>query len=147
MIRTHDGPRRGVRYRARPGAYAVVLHPRGLLVTIQRDAAGGPEVQLPGGGIDPGEGAVRALHREVREETGWTVAVLRRIGAHRRFVWMPDYGIHAEKVCHVYLARAGVRRGPPLEPGHDAAVMAPGAALAALGVEGDRRMLAAALGF
>ncbi|MBM2575392.1 NUDIX domain-containing protein [Jannaschia sp. Os4] len=137
--------RRGTVYVRRPGAYAVIVHPRGVLATLQRDRRGLDEMQLPGGGIDPGEGPVAALHREAFEETGWSLRVLRRIGAYRRFVWMPEYRIHAEKVCHVYLARAGLRRGPPSEPGHRAAIVPPRAALDGLASAGDRAMLRRAL--
>ena len=144
MIRRHGPPpARAVRYRARPGAYAVLLGRgarAGQILLTRTD-----EVQLPGGGIDPGESPLRALAREVREETGHACRVLRRLGAFRRYVWMPDYAMQAEKLCHVYLALAGPRLGPPSEPGH-AALWAPvGQAAALLDVEGDRTFLAAYL--
>ena len=79
----------GRRYRERPGAYAVILDGGDLLVTEQD--APDREFQLPGGGLDPGEGALRALHRECLEETGWRIRVLRRLGAFQRYVYMPEY--------------------------------------------------------
>ena len=74
-----------------------------MLLTYQDGPV--PEFQLPGGGIDPGESPVRALHREVMEETGWTIFAPRRIGVYRRFCYMPEYGSHAEKLCSVWIAR------------------------------------------
>lgn len=55
-----------------------------------------PEVQLPGGGIDPGESPVQALIREVYEETGWRISRPRRLGAYRRFTYMPEYDLWGE---------------------------------------------------
>lgn len=116
------------RYRLRPGAYALIRRGDQVLPTFQQ--APMPEFQLPGGGIDPGEGPLGALHREVLEEVGYTIAPLRALGAYRRFCWMPEYNLFAEKLCHVWLARAGLRRGLPTEPGHSAhwvpAAAAPG---------------------
>ena len=142
MIRRQSAPpRAGVRYTLRPGAYAIL--PLGGRVLLTHQDAPEPEWQLPGGGIDAGEHHLPALHREVREETGWTVSAPRRLGAFRRFVWMPEYGMHAEKLCTVYVARPARRLGPPSEPGHRAALVPLADALGMLGNPGDRAMLAA----
>lgn len=130
----------GQKYRLRPGAYAVLVRDGQVLVTHQSRPR--PEYQLPGGGIDPGEGPINALHREVFEETGWHVAGLRRLGAYRRFTYMPEYNRWAEKVCHVYLGRPVLQLGPPTEPGHRAIWMSPQAALDLLASAGDRNFLA-----
>jgi 8-oxo-dGTP diphosphatase len=96
---------------------------------------------LPGGGIDPAKARSPALHREVFEETGFRIARPRRLGAFRRFAYMPEYDIWAEKLCHVYLARPVRPHGPPSEPGHSALWMPVRAALEALGNDGDRMFL------
>src|SRR6056297_290917 len=140
MIRRFgEAPRHDIRYRLRPGVYAVLARGRHLLVTHQAEPV--PELQLPGGGIDPGEHPVRALHREVYEETGWIIARPRRIGAFRRFAWMPDYERWAEKIAHVYVARPVRRLGPPTEAGHAAVWLTPDAALARLANAGERDAL------
>lgn len=127
-------------YRLRRGAYAVIAGARGLLL-VDQDG----ELQLPGGGIDPGESPMQAIHREVREETGWRIALGRRLGGFRRFTWMPEYGIWAHKVQQIWLARAVHRLGPPLEPGHIPVWMPPAQAARRLGVEGDREMVRRAI--
>lgn len=145
MIRRFgETPRAGQRYRRRAGVYAVLLSGRDILTTHQAEPI--PEYQLPGGGIDPGEQPVAALHREVFEETGWSIAIDRRIGAFRRFTYMPEYDLWAEKVCTVYLAHPVRRHGPPTEPGHRAVWMPATVALDLLGNDGDRAMLARVLG-
>ena len=100
-----------------------------------------PEIQLPGGGIDPGESPIVALHREVYEETGWSITPPRRLGAFRRFTFMPEYDLWAEKLCTIYLARPVRRLGPPSEPGHDAIWMHRDDALEQLCNAGDRHFL------
>ncbi len=117
------------RYRARPGVYAVLLRGGDVLLTHQSEPV--PEIQLPGGGIDPGESPLSALHREVWEETGWRIGAPRRLGMYRRFTYMPEYDLWAEKLCHIYLARPAVALGPPVESGHSA-LWAPLAAAADL---------------
>jgi 8-oxo-dGTP diphosphatase len=97
-----DAPLAGVRYTRRVGAYAILPRDGALLLTHQEEP--GPEVQLPGGGIDPGESPIQALHREVFEETGWRIARPRRLGAFRRFTYMPEYDLWAEKLCLIYVA-------------------------------------------
>ena len=130
-------------YRPRPGVYAILLRGSRLLATHQQDPT--PEYQLPGGGIDPGEHPVAALHREVFEETGWKIEIQRRLGAFRRFTYMPEYDRWAEKICAIYLARPVRRIGPPSESGHSAVWMPAEAGLELLGNAGDRAFLATAL--
>ncbi|MSU89533.1 NUDIX domain-containing protein [Rhodobacteraceae bacterium 2CG4] len=135
MRRFGTPPRPGIRYTDRPGAYGVIPGPGGLLLTGQTRPR--VEIQLPGGGIDPGETPVQALLREAREETGWTIRVRRRLGVYQRFTWMPEYRLWARKICHIYLCAPGLRLGPPHEVGHRALWMPPGRAVRALGSDGD----------
>ncbi|WGH77378.1 NUDIX hydrolase [Jannaschia ovalis] len=137
-------PRPAQRWRHRPGAYAVLIRNGRVLVTEQDDGTT-VEIQLPGGGIDPGESPLPALAREVLEETGHSCRILRHLGSFRRFTFMPDYGFHAEKLCHVFLGRPGLRLGPPREAGHRGLWLTPQAALARLANAGDAAMLARAI--
>ena len=137
-------PRRGEAYRLRPGAYAVLTRGGRVLLTEQ-SMPGRLELQLPGGGIDPGEAVLPALHREVLEETGYRCGALVRLGAYRRFTFMEEYGFHAEKLCTIYLGRVGTRVGPPSEPGHRAVWMDGASAVARLWNPPDRRWLAMGL--
>lgn len=111
-------PQPNVHYRRRPGAYAILLREGQILLTFQQ--APEPEFQLPGGGIERGEDPIPALHREVLEETGWTISPPQYVGAYRRYVYMPEYDLQAEKFCTIWLARPATRRGPPTETGHSA---------------------------
>jgi 8-oxo-dGTP diphosphatase len=137
MIRrfgTRPQPGRG--YRLRRGVYALLPLGGRLLLTVQSQPH--PDLQLPGGGIDPGESPVSALHREVLEETGWRIAAPRRIGAFRRFTYMPEYDLWAEKLCLIYVARPVRRLGPPTEPFHEALWLDAAKAAQQLGNAGDR---------
>lgn len=145
MIRRYgEAVKAGQTYRRRPGVYAILLSGGDLLATHQAEPT--PEFQLPGGGIDPGEHPIAALHREVFEETGWRMNITRHLGVFRRFTYMPEYDKWAEKVCTVYLGRPVRRHGPPTEAGHTAVWMPAEAGLQLLGNPGDRAMLARALG-
>jgi len=130
---------RGRRYQLRPGAYAILAQGARVLLTHQSTPT--PEYQLPGGGIDPGESPLAALFREVVEETGWRIAYPRRLGAFRRFTYMPEYEIWAEKLCHVYVARPVRKLRDPSEPGHTALWVSPNSAIEILGNDGDRHFL------
>ncbi|MGL6209350.1 MAG: NUDIX domain-containing protein [Paracoccaceae bacterium] len=144
MRRYGEAVKAGVRYRRRPGVYAVLLRGHDLLLTHQAEPV--PEFQLPGGGIDAGEQPIAALHREVYEETGWSIGTPRFLGAFRRFTYMPEYDLWAEKVCRVFVARPLLQRGPPREAGHQAVWVQGRDGLELLGNPGDRALLALALG-
>lgn len=140
MIRRFGGPPDpGCIYRHRPGAYAI-LERDGLLLVTRQDADP-PEYQLPGGGLEPGEQPLPALYREIVEETGWRARLHRKLGVFRRFTYMPDYGFHAEKLCHIYLGRPVIRLGPPGEADHQAIWMTPQEAASRLTVGGDRHFV------
>lgn len=129
-----------MRYTPRPGAYAILLRKGDVLLTHQAEPV--PEVQLPGGGIDPGEQVLPALHREILEETGWVAGGLRRLTAYRRFTYMPEYDLWAEKLCTVYVGLAVRRLGPPTEAGHTAVWSTPKVAQKLVASDGDRAALA-----
>lgn len=114
-----------------------------MLLTYQQQPE--PEFQLPGGGIDPGEGAITALHREVMEETGWTISAPRRVGAYRRFCYLPEYEYFAEKFCTIWLARPVMRLREPSEPYHSARWVAADDAVDLLPDPGSKRLLRRAL--
>lgn len=136
MIRRFgQAPERARRYILRPGAYAILPLDGQILVTAQMTDV--IEYQLPGGGIDAGESPLQALYREVREEIGWSIAQPRRLGAFRRFVFMPEYDLWAEKLCHVYVARPARQIQAPTEPDHETVMLPTSLALTALGNAGD----------
>ena len=132
-------PDRQTSYRRRPGAYAILT--RGGRVLLTHQAAPEPEFQLPGGGIDAGESPLAALHREVAEETGWTIGGARFLGSYRRFCHMPEYDLQAEKLCQIWHARPILQRSMPSEPGHSAHWVAPAEALRLLVDPGSRHAL------
>lgn len=137
--RVGEQPDRNQRYKMRPGAYAILPIGRRFLITAE--TLGEIEFQLPGGGIDPGESPLQALYREVREEIGWSIAKPRRLGAFRRFVFMPEYDMWAEKMCHVYVAHPTRQLHPATEPHHETLILDADDAIAALGNDGDRMFM------
>ncbi|MFV0492538.1 MAG: NUDIX domain-containing protein [Pseudorhodobacter sp.] len=144
MIRRFgNSPQKGQSYVRRAGVYAILPLNGGILTTWQARPI--PEIQLPGGGIDTGEHPIAALHREVFEETGWHIRVRHRLGAFRRFTYMPEYDLWAEKLCTVYLADPTLRIGRPSEPDHQPLWLPCEVAQMKLGNIGDRTMLAAFL--
>ncbi len=132
--------KRGQTYTDRAGAYAVILSGRSLLVTEEQSDI--TEFQLPGGGIDPGESPLQALHREVREETGWVVAPIRKLTVYQRYTHMPDYDLWARKLCHIYLCRPILQRSAPTEPHHTEVWMTQRDAVSLLASPGDADVVA-----
>ena len=119
MRRYGQSPERGQTYRDRPGCYGFVVRGDEVLLTIEHGTEG-PEIQLPGGGVDAGEPFVAALHREVLEETGWRIGPARLAGIYQSYRYMPEYDLHARKIHRIYVARAIARLSDPLEGHHDA---------------------------
>ena len=139
-VRVGPAPLANKRYIRRPGAYAILPLNGGVLLTAQLSTT--VDIQLPGGGIDPGESPIQTLHREVLEETGWRIARPHKLGVFRRFVFMPDYDLWAEKICHVFVARPVYRICAPIEPDHETLIMSVDEAIELLGNDGDRMFVA-----
>lgn len=136
-------PRPGIAYRRRPGAYAVLFGADGRVLLTRQETADLREIQLPGGGIERGEAPLPALAREVVEETGHTCRIDRWLATYRRYTFMVEYGFHAEKICHVFVGRAGPRLGPPSEAGHHAIWADLSEAVEMVESKGDRAVLRA----
>ena len=107
-----------IRYQRRVGAYGIIFHNNNLLLTEQNTSVNHNEVQLPGGGRNKNESLVHALYREVLEETGWGIKVLKKEGVFQRFTYMPEYKIWAHKICHIYRCKATIKKTDQLEKGH-----------------------------
>jgi 8-oxo-dGTP diphosphatase len=140
MRRHGPPPRRDLAYRDRIGAYAILK--RGDMVLLAEQAG---DLLLPGGGVDPGESPIRALHREVWEETGWRISTPRRIGIFCRYDWIAEQRYHARKIALIYRARPIRPLGPPMEPDHQPVWVEARLAPGLLAVEGEARLLHQAL--
>jgi len=68
-------PEPGRAYPDRPAAFVVVEHDARIAVVRVSFEGGGSRLDLPGGGIDPGETPEQAAARECGEEAGLEVAV------------------------------------------------------------------------
>ena len=112
-----------IRYQRRVGAYGIILHKKKLLLTEQITTDNNVEIQLPGGGWNENESLIHALYREVLEETGWGIKILKKEGIFQRFTYMPEYKIWAHKICHVYRCAATFRKTEKLEKNHRFLIM------------------------
>ena len=94
----------------RPSVSAVIFDGRGRLLLQQRSDGG--QWGLPGGSVEIGESVHDAVIREVREETGLEVTVLRLVGVYSepalQVVRYPDGNVwHYVNVCFECAARSG----------------------------------------
>ena len=112
-----------INYQRRVGAYGIILYNKKLLLTEQITVDNNIEVQLPGGGWNENESLIHALHREVLEETGWGIKVLKKEGVFQRFTYMPEYKIWAHKICHIYRCAATIKKTKELEKNHCFVIM------------------------
>src|SRR5438874_10406618 len=61
------------------GVFAAIFDDQRRILCVKRDYSP-RNWTVPGGGMEPGESPIQALEREVREETGFGVRVVRLIG-------------------------------------------------------------------
>ncbi len=75
-------------FKDRPGAYAVLRDDEDRLLAVFVRG----RYHLPGGGIDANEDPEAAVVREIKEETGYGVASLKKIGEANQFLETVDLG-------------------------------------------------------
>ena len=138
MRRYGENIKRKIKYKIRVGVYGVISVGNKILLTDQD----GEEIQLPGGGVDQGEHKIHALIREVQEETGWKINPIRHLGCYQRFVFMPEYTLWAQKICHIYYCKGVYPLSTPLEKCHVPILTTPELAVKLLQNQGDRSFLA-----
>jgi 8-oxo-dGTP diphosphatase len=122
----------GQDYRPRPGAYAVIIDEPGPLALFHKK----DRYFLPGGGIERGETPEEALRREVREEIGWSVAIIRKIGEATQYVITKNNEYCAIQGTY-YEARLLQQIGGPEDPGDELLWLPQPEAIALLPRESD----------
>lgn len=70
----------------RVAAYAVIVDADDRLLLAHWNEGRRAAWTMPGGGLEPGEEPERAARREVREETGYKVAIDELLGIHSRVI-------------------------------------------------------------
>ena len=118
MIRFGENIKSNIKYKRRVGVYGLLVYGNKLILTEQETIDRNLEIHLPGGGVDKGEHYIHALHREVMEETGWHIRVLKKEGVFQRFTFMPEYNLWAHKICHIYRCKPIYKKSLILEEGH-----------------------------
>ncbi len=90
MKKVLRGERIGASGRIRLGCSAIIFDKSHEKVLLTKRADNGLWC-LPGGGVDPGENVEETVIREVQEETGLAVRVLRLIGVYSDPSWLVVY--------------------------------------------------------
>jgi 8-oxo-dGTP diphosphatase len=106
----------GCHYTVRPSAYAILHDDDGRVAIVREDKGW----FLPGGGIEAGESAERAVIREVREECGFTIEPGRVVASATEIVHSPAGHTGVDKDS-VFVAAVIVSVGTATEPGHEVA--------------------------
>lgn len=101
-------------YVARPGSYALITDTRGYLAVMETPRG----CYLPGGGSEGSETPEETLVREVREECGFDVAIVRRIGEAIEYVYTPGNDAGIRKECVFLEATVATGRGAATEADH-----------------------------
>ena len=131
----------GVEHVERPGTYGLAFDDEARHVCVMRTPSGD---FLPGGGAHAGETEEETLRREVREECGRAVEIVRRVGFATQYIEDAE-GRHLAKRCSFYEVRLERTVGGQIEEDHELLWMPIEEATARLSHESQRWALGAAL--
>ena len=84
----------------RRAARAVLFNAAGQVAVMHFTAIS--SYKLPGGGIDEGEDTIAALHREIREETGYEITDIKELGEVVEYRYY--CGMHQVSYCYTATA-------------------------------------------
>lgn len=112
-------PKFGVRkasetYVPRPGAYALIFDPKGRLAVLESSQG----YFLPGGGLEGNETPEETLVREVREECGFNVTIIGRVGEAVEYRRTAGHELGIRKECVFFAANVGETYGVAREDDH-----------------------------
>ena len=111
-IKEEENP--NVKYRKRPGAYAIIKRKEDNKVGIVTD---GKDYFYLGGGIEEGETKLEALKRELIEESGYSIKNIVPFDEVNSFIDVEDRG-HIEVEAYVYIAEFNKKITEPIEKDH-----------------------------
>jgi 8-oxo-dGTP diphosphatase len=105
---------KGTDYTDRPGAYAIIFNEADEIAVMKNPQG----FFLPGGGTD-GEDPATALAREIFEEAGMGVRILKEIGVASQFCLSPGHDYGFNKIGTFFIAAFTEKMGEPVETDHE----------------------------
>lgn len=104
-----------VKYRKRPGAYAIIVNNIDNKVGIVTD---GNAYFYLGGGIEKGETKLEALKRELIEEAGYSIKNIKKFEEVGSYIYADEKNGYLEVVASVYIAEFDKKIAEPIEKDH-----------------------------
>lgn len=104
-----------LQYRLRRGIYALVCDDKNRVLTIRKPWG----VFLPGGGLEEGETHEECLHRELLEETGFSIEIEKKIGHAKRYFVRHNTGEPMLSDAHFYAVHLTGQTREPMEENHE----------------------------
>ncbi len=109
-----DEKEKGVQYRVRPGAYAIIVREEDDKIGIVTD---GKDIFYLGGGIEEGESELEALKRELIEEAGYTLKNIQEFDKIGSYLFAEEHG-YLEVIANVFIAEFDEKITEPVEKDH-----------------------------